>query len=108
MATYLLTVERVESDGHGHRLSPGIRLTQTTDQPTIASMAQGARLELRRPDGSVSRTTLLTYGVSAWRGDDGALYLDGDPADAEIMLTLPADLPPNAIPVGAEVWLIDS
>jgi hypothetical protein len=106
VATFLLTVKAVDADGQGLRLSPGIRLSQTKDRPAIGTMMQGAPLELRRPDGSVISTTLVTYGVSVWRGDDGAMYMHDDPADAEIKLNLPADLSLDEIPVGTEVWLI--
>jgi hypothetical protein len=37
-------------------------------------MMQGAQLELRRSDGTSLQTVLVTYGVSVWRGEDGALY----------------------------------
>jgi len=107
METYLLTVRSVVADSQGLRLSPGIRLSQTKDRPEIGAMMQGAPLELRRPNGSRSKTTLVTYGVSVWRGDDGALYIQNDPADAEIELTLPADLSRDEIPVGTEVWLVE-
>jgi hypothetical protein len=107
METYVLTVKEVDTDSLGLRLSPGIRSSLTKDRPEIGRMMQGANLELRRPDGSRSNTTLVTYGVSVWRGDDGALYTRYDPADPEIKLILPADLSRDQIPIGTEVWLVD-
>jgi hypothetical protein len=107
VATFLLTVKEVEAHTQGLRLSPGIRLSQTKDRPAIGSMMQGAKLELRRPDGRIRATSLLTYGVSVQRGADGALYMQDDPADAEIKLTLPADLSAEDVPVGTEVWLVE-
>jgi hypothetical protein len=106
VATFLLTVTAAEPDSQGVRLAPGIRLSQTADRPAIGLMMQGAELELRRPDGSARRTTLVTYGVSVWRGEDGALYLHDDPADAEIQLTLPPDLSADDLPRGTQVWLV--
>jgi hypothetical protein len=106
MATHLLTVTSAEGDSHGLRLSPGIRLSQTKDRPAIGQMTQGARLELRRPDGTRLRTVLVTYGIAVLRGDDGALYTYEDPADAEIRLTLPGDVPAAEVPAGTEVWLL--
>jgi hypothetical protein len=100
-------VKAVDHVGSGLRLSPGIRLTQTKDRPAIATMMQGAKLELRLPNGSIIATTLLTYGVSVWRGDDGGLYVNDDAADAEIKLTLPGDHSAADIPVGTEVWLVE-
>jgi hypothetical protein len=106
MGTYLLTVQVAEGDSQGLRLSPGIRLSQTKDRPAISQMMQGAELELRRPDGSTLRTVLVTYGVSVWRGADGALYMPDDPADPEIKLTIADDVPAEQVPAGTEVWLL--
>jgi hypothetical protein len=106
MPTFLLTITAVEADSQGIRLSPGIRLSHTTDRPAIRHMMQGAALELRRPDGSRQQTCLVTYGVSVLRGDDGAFYMHDDPTDPEIKITLPGDLSPNEIPPGTEVWLL--
>jgi hypothetical protein len=106
METYLLTVKEIDEDSQGLRLSPGIPLDETKGRPEIGAMMQGANLELRRPNGTRSNTTLVTYGVSAWHGDDGELYMQGDLSNAEIKLTLPADLSRDEIPVGTEVWLL--
>jgi len=106
MATYLLTVTSVEGDSHGLRLFPGIRLSETKDRPAIGQMMQGAQLELHRPDGTRSRTVLVTYGIAVLRGDDGALYMHEGPADAEIRLTIPGDVRAAEVPVGTEVWLL--
>jgi hypothetical protein len=106
METYLLTVKDVDFDGLGLRLSPGIRLSEIKDGPGIKTMMQGAKLELRRPNGTRGSATLVTYGVTAWSGNDGALYIQDDPADAEIKLILPADLSREEVPVGTEVWLV--
>ncbi len=64
------------------------------------------KLDLRRPDGTSTQTTLVTYGVSVLRGNDGAFYLHDDPADAEIRLTIPGDPEAELVPVGTEVWLL--
>jgi len=69
-------------------------------------MMQRAELELRCPDGTSLRTVFVTYGVSAWRGEDGALDIYDDPADPEIKLTIPADFPAEQVPAGTEVWLL--
>ena len=106
MATYLLTVLSAQVDAQGLRLSPGIRPSQANDRPAIRQMMQGAELELRRPDGTSSRTVLVTDGVSVWRGEDGSLYLYDDLTDPEIELTIPGDVPPEHVPAGTEVWLL--
>ena len=84
MPTYLLTITGARSDDHGVRLSPGIRLSETADRPSVREMMQGAPLELRSPTGARYQTILVTYGVEVERGEDGASYLFGDPKDPEI------------------------
>ena len=95
MATYMLTVQATESGSLGLRLSPGIRPSEWKDRSAISQMMQGAELELRRPDGTSLRTVLIQYGVSVWRGEDGALYMYDDPADPEIKLTVSSDVSPE-------------
>lgn len=106
MPTYLLTIEAARPLDNGIRISPGIRLSQTADRPAIRTMMQGAPLELRSPNGQRHPTTLVTYGVEVERGADGAIYMRGDPKDAEIKLTLPSDVPMSACAPGTEVWLL--
>lgn len=106
MATYLLTVQAATGDNEGLRLSPGIRLSSTKDRPAISQMMQGAKLELRRPDGTSLQTVLITYGVSVWRGEDGAFYMHDDLADPEINLTIAGDSCAEQVPAGTEVWLL--
>src|SRR4051812_1770496 len=108
MATYLLTVRETHQVDSGIRLSPGIRPSETSDRPAIGEMTQGSRLELRCPDGSVHLTHLVTYGISAWKGEDGALYMNDDPADPEIRLTIAETGDAGGPPPGTEVWLLES
>lgn len=106
MATYLLTVETAVRDSLGIKLGPGIRLSETRDRPAIAKMIQGDKLELRQTDGTITRTSLVTYGISVIE-KDGAYYLYDDPADPEIRLTVPGDLTTSEVAVGTEVWLVE-
>ncbi len=108
MPTYLLTVQQTERTVQGLRLSPGIRPSQTTDRPAIGTMRQGARLELRRPDGARQRTHLVTYGISVWKGEDGAIFTQENPSDPEIKLTLPEGLASEDVVEGTEVWLLEA
>ena len=106
MATYLLTVETAERDTFGIRLGPGIRLSEAADRPAVGRMIQGDKLELRRIDGTITRTSLVTYGISV-NEKDGWLYLYDDPADPEICLTVPGDLTTSEVAAGTEVWLVE-
>jgi hypothetical protein len=106
MATYLLTVETAERDNLGIKLGPGIRLSETRDSAAVGQMGQGDKLELRQTDGTITKTTLVTYGISVSE-KDGSLYLSDDPADPELRLTVPGDLTTTAVAAGTEVWLIE-
>ena len=106
MSTYLLTIESAEPDSFGIRLVPGIRLSAAVDRPAIGRMMQGAILELRQTDGRITKTSLVTYGISLTE-KDGSLYLFDDPSDPEIKLTVPGDLTPSVVAAGTEVWLFD-
>ena len=107
MPTYLLTVESTTRDGMGLRLTPGVRPSEAKERPAISHMKQGSKLELRRPDGRVSQTRLVAYGVSVWKDEDGALSMNDDPRDPEIKLTLPADTDAEDVPLGTQVWLME-
>ena len=107
MATKLLTVEEAFASDEGLHLQPGVLLTWMTAQPDLEGLTSGAALELRRPDGSVVRTTLLKYGASVTRGEDGKFYC---PADENgpiwtIVFTLPPDVCSEDVPPGTEVWV---
>jgi len=70
-------------------------------------MIQGCPLELRLPDGSRRLTSLVTYGSSVHRAEDGSFYSNEDPRDAEIRVTLPGALSSSDVPPGTEIWLPD-
>jgi hypothetical protein len=50
--------------------------------------------------------TLLSFGVLIEKNSAGEIAYRGNPADAEIILTLPPDIRDNDISTGTEVWLI--
>jgi hypothetical protein len=106
MATYLLTIAASRPDGKGIRLYPGSRPSQTVDRPAIGKMMQVAALELRTPDGVRYQTHLVTYGVEVTRDERSNYYLEGDPNDAEIKLTVPSDLTAEQYAAGTELWLL--
>jgi hypothetical protein len=105
--TYLLTIECVQRVAQGLRLSPGIRPSESRERKGIGQMMQGATLELRRPDGSKARTELINYGVSVTTGEDGWVYMQDNPADPEIRLTISGDLTDDEVPAGTELWLVN-
>lgn len=103
METFLVKVTSAEEAAEGVRLSPGLFRADSESRPGIKSMKQGDAIELRRPDGSVVKTRLITYGVSVWKQPDGSFLLYGDPQDPEIKLTIHASI--DDVPPGTEVWL---
>ena len=107
MAAKLLTIEEVESGELGLHLRPGVLMTWWGAEPGFAHMMQGTPLELRRPDGSVLRTTLLRYGASVTRTEDGRFLVPGDENGPiwTILFTLPPDVRPEDVPPGTEVWV---
>lgn len=107
MPTLLITVQHTLTDNAGLRLFPGIRPSEMEDRPAIGKMMQGSLLELRLPGGTTRMTSLLTYGISVWKGEDDAFHLHDDPKNSEICLTLPSELSPKDVPPGTEVWLMD-
>ena len=107
MATKLLTIDVAELSEAGLHLRPGVLMTWWGAQPGLAHLMQRTPLELRRPDGSVVRTTLLQYGASVTRDGDGRFLV---PADENgpiwtILFTLPPDVRPEDAPPGTEVWV---
>lgn len=107
MPTFLITVRQAEADDAGLRLYPGIRPSVMKNVPAMGKMTQGSRLELRRPDGTTRSTSLVTFGVSVWKGENGSILLYDDPKDPEICLTIRSELESEEVPAGTEVWLMD-
>ena len=103
MPTHILTVRHAHHESDGIWLSPGVKVSRSPHH--VKSMTQGSRLELRYPDGRVTQSKILSFGIRAERKTSGELIFDGDPNDAEIMLMLPAAQGYD-IPFGVEVWLL--
>ncbi|HET9767323.1 MAG TPA: hypothetical protein VFS60_10775 [Thermoanaerobaculia bacterium] len=105
MSALLLRVETIERTGLGIRLTPGVRFSQAANIPELQTMQQGSPLELRKPDGTLVATQLVTYGIAA-RQEGELLYSEGDANEPEVFLFLPPDLADDALPRGTEVWLV--
>src|SRR5262245_42820658 len=107
MALFVLKVEGFERDDVGVRLRPGIPPEAFRERPGLTAMSQGAPFELRRSDGSVTPTRLVSYGVEVQEGEDGHLYLDGPPELQPIYLTVSGDVGDADLSPGTEVWYLD-
>jgi hypothetical protein len=105
MSALLFRVETIERTGLGIRLTPGLRFSQAASIPEMQTMQQGSPLELRKPDGTLLATQLVTYGIAA-RQEGELLYAEGDPQEPEVFLFLPLELADDSLPRGTEVWLV--
>lgn len=104
MSYHLVTVESIEQTAHGLRVVPRIPVQRlASDRPDSTVPMSGDPLELRLPDGTVRPASVALFGIDAW-SDGDAYYIDTDPDDPELSLTiaLPA---PDDLPAGTEVWL---
>jgi hypothetical protein len=106
MELLIFAVEKALVGDKGLNIYPGIQIKDIDKRPELKPLIQGIELELRLPDGHKRRTHLVTYGVSFPRDDEGIFYRQGDMKDQFIIFTLPAELTPNDVPTGTEVWLI--
>jgi hypothetical protein len=106
MPTFVLTVQEIDRDEMGVGLRPGLPMEAFDERPALKTMMQGAIFELRRPDGAVKRTRLLTYGIAV-HAFEGSLYVAGAPEAQPLLLTFPNDLLDADVPPGTEVWYMD-
>lgn len=104
MAHYLYKVQEAWGDANSVTLGDGIRMSALSAHPEGDTFTQGIHLELRFPNGFKHRTFLLNFGVAVVREDDGSFLIEEDPY---LRLTLPADLRPEDVPVGTEIWWLN-
>jgi hypothetical protein len=87
----------------GLTLLPGFAVRDP--RPEIKLMTPGhSLLELRRPDGTIQKTNLVTFGISVKQeGED--LIIHGRIEDQLLHLTIPAEV--GEVPDGTQLWLMD-
>jgi hypothetical protein len=91
--TLLSTIESVfEISGRGCVIVPGISESVRGD----LVVRQGAAIELRKPDGTVTRTRIVALEL-----------LSGPNRRHCTPILLPTDLSKDDLPIGTEVWLLD-
>ena len=103
MAIYLYTIESSWDDSFGLAVERGIRMSEASKRQELSSLAPGAALELRLPNGIRRRTTLTNYGVGVIKQEDGSLLMEADPY---LRFTLPPELTSEEVPAGTEIWLL--
>lgn len=99
MPTFLYTVTSCEDLGDRFRLEPGIPLGE--GPPEFGEIKPGDPLELRFPDGTVRQTSLLTFGVSAQRSENGETIVS---FPMMICLSIPRE-GFDEVPEGTEIWM---
>jgi hypothetical protein len=106
MRFHLLTVEETQQLGETWRIAPSVPLRRLVERgPTLVMPMTGEEIELRLPDGQVMTAHIAAFGVDAWKDSEGNLYLNTDPADVSLTLTITCDAPVEVVPPGTEVWL---
>ena len=109
METLLLTVEACYPTDEGVMVWPCLSLEALASRPEFRRLREGARIELRRPDGTRCESRIATYGAPVDKGPDGSFYVRGGPdgPEWELRFTLGPELTPEQVPVGTEVWYLD-
>jgi hypothetical protein len=109
MAALLLTVDACYPTGRGLMVLPCVPLKALTGCAEFRHLQQGSRVELRLPDGTRRESEIVTYGAPVGQFPDGKFYVRGGPdgPEWEIRFTLPADLRPEDVPPGTEIWYVE-
>ena len=110
MAVKLLIVESCFSVDDGLRVSPGVPLEVLASHEELRGLMSNGPVELRLPDGAVRATRLVRFGASVFKGEDGSFYVPGDEKGPRptIVFTLAADLRPEDVPPGTEIWVVNT
>jgi hypothetical protein len=107
MSSYLLTVRDFEVLDDGVRLVPGVPQSHLAEMPEVSrNLMQGSELELRFPDGTTVVTSLVTFGVTVCRDENGEYYFPDHPSRLDLNLTVALPEGVDAIPAGTEVWFV--
>ena len=106
MRFYLLTVEEARQSGETWVIAPDVPLRTLIERgPKLMMPMGGEELELLLPDGQTMTARIASFGVGVWQDSEGAYYMDRDPSDPALTLTLTCDFHVDAIPIGTEIWL---
>jgi hypothetical protein len=103
---HLMTAEGVERTGDAWKIKPPLLLRSLVERRSGIMMPMtGDAVELRLPDGQAISASIVSFGVEAWKDDDGNLYTRSDPANPSLTLTITCDSDLTNLPSGTEVWL---
>ncbi len=109
MKDYLLAVEEMERGGDERTLMPMVPLSSLSELgPGFMMPMAGDELELRYPAGRVVSARIVSFGVAVWKASDGAFYMQSDPAELALSLTISSDSSLDNPVAGVEVWLSEA
>jgi hypothetical protein len=88
---------------------PCLPLKLLASRPEFRRLQQGSRIEVRCPDGTRRESRIATYGAPVEKSPDGSFYVRGssEGPEWEIRFTLAAELTPEQVPVGTEIWYLE-
>ena len=103
MQVYLLTVEGIADSYEGKfRLTPRVLLRSLASN--IIMPMPDDPLELHLPDGRILQARVVSFGIDAWRDAEGNFFMNTDPANPELSLTVTGVELPDIL-LGTEIWL---
>jgi hypothetical protein len=106
MRFHLLTVEGAQQFGETWRIAPAVPLRILMERgPTLMMPMAGEEIELRLPDGQLLTALIASFGVDAWKDSEGNLFINTDPSDPSLTLTITCNSDVGEVPPGTEVWL---
>jgi hypothetical protein len=109
MRIHLVTVEGAEQVDDYWEIAPLVPLSSLGQHGTGLMMPMaGDDLELLLPDGNTKSAHIASFGVSVWKDSEGNLFMDTDPADPYLSLSIMCDSDVGEVPAGTEIWLSEA
>ena len=106
MRIHLVTVEGTQRYEDEWTIAPLVRLQTLSEHgPALMMPMAGDAVELRLPDGQVTRGHIVSFGMSVWQDSEGNFFTNMDPSDPSLTLTIRCDAGLAEIPPGTGVWL---
>ena len=106
MRIHLLTIDMAQQFGQVWKITPSVRLRSLLERgPTLKMPMAGDEIELVLPDGQTITAFIASFGIDAWKDSEGNLYVNSDPADPSLTLTIMCESDLGGAPPGTEIWL---
>src|SRR5579859_6837997 len=106
MRIHLLTVEATEQSGEIWKIAPLVPMRSLRKHgPGLMMPMRGEEVELRLPDGHIMTAHIAMFGIDAWKDSEGNLFINTDPSDPSLTLTITCPPTVTDVPPGTEIWL---